>query len=94
MYANDPRRPPSAPVLTSPNRLTYETVPLQVLPRITAWVALSQFARQTRQLERRQADEIDVVMVPSDVRLPGYPDMQHRPETWMVEVSNGSRRPV
>jgi hypothetical protein len=61
---------------------------------ITAWVALSQFARQTRQLERRQADEIDVVMVPSDVRLPGYPDMQHRPETWMVEVSNGSRRPV
>lgn len=61
---------------------------------IIAWVALSQFARQTRQLERRQADEIDVVMVPSDVRLPGYPDMQHRPETWMVEVSNGSRRPV
>ena len=24
---------PQAPVLTSPNRLTYETVPLQVLPR-------------------------------------------------------------
>jgi hypothetical protein len=51
--------------------------------------------RRTAQLERAQADQIDVVLVPSSLLPPGVTRSEvSNEEYWFVEVRNNSRRPI
>jgi hypothetical protein len=52
-----------------------------------------EIARQTRQLERQQADQIDVMLHADDAVPPAASQAKNNPN-WMVYVTNGSRRPI
>jgi hypothetical protein len=52
-------------------------------------------ADQTRQLERQQADQVDVALCRSDMVPPGtHTNSAGHHKCWMAEVFNGSRRPI
>jgi hypothetical protein len=57
---------------------------------ITAWVALLQFTRQTRQLERQQADKIAVLRRLGEA----YPPNAGEFPAHVVDVANESQRPI
>lgn len=64
---------------------------------ITAWVALRQFARQTRVLERQQADQVDVRPLSVAISPPGTPPPgpgESGDDYHVAVVYNGSRRPI
>lgn len=67
------------------------------------WVALRQFARQTRQLERTQADQVDVRLRDGGSLPPGMPARHEQgpdpynenPDScYMAVVTNNSERPI
>lgn len=53
----------------------------------------AEIARQVRQLERQQADKIDVMLHADDAVPPAVGQVGNNPN-WMVYVTNGSHRPI
>jgi hypothetical protein len=53
----------------------------------------AEIARQTRLLERQQADQIDVSLHTDDAVPPASPQAKNEPN-WTVYITNGSRRPI
>jgi hypothetical protein len=53
----------------------------------------AEIGRQTRQLERQQADQIDVMLHGDDAVPPAVGQAKNNPN-WMVYITNNSRRPI